>query len=177
MVSALQLLPCLRCSLDWFSFTFSLSFYTICFSPLPLKPCGCSTCLIMMQNVRPHPTSTPLHGTFYVKIWPSSVFGLSFCRLLGVGLQQPISKWIPNGCVTRVVLTQPLHNKFYIPFLLKVVVARVGSTTTIIKMNTKWNGYRFKLTLYQLTFESFDSFLRWTDKSSISIRLNDSRLF
>jgi hypothetical protein len=55
----------------------------------------------MMQNVRPHPTSTPLHA------------------------------------------------KFYVPFLLQVVVAGDGSTTTNIKMNTKLNDYRLKLTLYK----------------------------
>jgi hypothetical protein len=88
--------------------------------------------------------------------------------------QQPISKWIPNGYVTHTVLT-PLHDKFYVPFLLQVVVAGSGSTTTNIKMKTKWNGYCLKL--YQMKFESFDSFLQWMNKSSISNRLKDSRLF
>jgi hypothetical protein len=57
------------------SIEFSLSFYTIFFSPSPLKPCGYSTCLIMIQHVSfspilytttlhgSHPTSTPLHSS------------------------------------------------------------------------------------------------------------------
>jgi hypothetical protein len=98
-------------STDFLSPFFS-HFIRFFFSPLPLKPCGCCTWLIMMQNVRPHPTSTPLHDTFYVKISVTfeCVTGLSFCRLLGVGLQQPISKLRSNGYVTRVVLTQTLNH-------------------------------------------------------------------
>jgi hypothetical protein len=65
--SALQLMPCRRCSLDSTDFpsAFLSPFIRFFFSPLPLKPCGCCTCLIMMQNVRPHPTSTLLHDTFF----------------------------------------------------------------------------------------------------------------
>jgi hypothetical protein len=68
------------------------------------------------NTFRPHPTSTPLHDTFYVMI--SVTFeceGQADCPFLlqvdvaGMGLQQPISKWIPNGYVTHLVLTQPLH--------------------------------------------------------------------
>jgi hypothetical protein len=90
--------------------------------------------LIMMQNVRPHPTSTLLHDTF---------FSVTF----------------ECDC----------------PFLLQVVVAGDGSTTTKIKINTKLNGNGLKL--YQLTLESFYSFLRWMNKYSISNRSKDSRLF
>jgi len=66
---------------------------------------------------RSHPTSTSLHDTFYVMI--SVTFeceGQADCPFLlqvdvaGMGLQQPISKWIPNGYVTHPVLTQPLHH-------------------------------------------------------------------
>jgi hypothetical protein len=42
------------------SIAFSFSFYTIFFSPSPLKPCGYSTFFIMMQNV---PFSPNLYTT------------------------------------------------------------------------------------------------------------------
>jgi hypothetical protein len=153
MVSALQLLPCRRCSLDWLSFAFSLSFYTIFFltltskalrvlylldndakrpsSPIlytiawhvlrkdlrDLRVCywlfllqfawdGSTTTNIKMNTkwvcntCRSHPTSKPLHDTFYVKISVTfeCLTGFFFCRLtlLGMGLQQTISKWILN---------------------------------------------------------------------------------
>jgi hypothetical protein len=107
--SALQLLPCRRCSLDWFTFAFSLSFlYDFFLSPSPFNPCGCLRLLYLLENDE-----------------------------------------------TRPVLTQPLHHldeKFFVmisvtfecegqadcPFLLQVDVAGDGSTTTNIKMNTKW---------------------------------------
>jgi hypothetical protein len=54
--NALQLLPCRRCSLDWYHLAFSLYFYTIFFSPSPPKPCGYSTCLIMVQHVSSSPS-------------------------------------------------------------------------------------------------------------------------
>ncbi len=49
----------------------------------------------------------------------------------------------------------------------------------VYKPISKWipNGYGLKLTLYQWTFESFGSFLRWNNESFISNRLKDSRLF
>jgi hypothetical protein len=47
-------------------------------------------------------------------------------------------------------------------FLLQVDVAGDwnGSTTTNIKINTKWLNYGLGGEKYQLIFESFDSFLR-----------------
>ncbi len=48
--SALQLLPCRRCSLDWCLWHFLSPLYTIFLSPSPLKPCGYFTCLIMMKH-------------------------------------------------------------------------------------------------------------------------------
>jgi hypothetical protein len=94
------------------------------FSPSPLKPCGCCTCLIMMQNVRPHPTSTPLHDTFYVNVMISVTFECD--------------------C----------------PFLLQFDVAGDGSTTTNIKMNTKWlcNTCRFSPNLYTTAWQVLRAF-------------------
>jgi hypothetical protein len=125
--SSLQLLPCRRCSLDWYLWPFLSPFYTIFLSPSPLKPCWYFTCLIMMKHVpfSPNLSAVAWYDTFYVMI--SVTFerqtGLSFCSLkfLGMGRQKPISNWIPNGYglrlfylldneATRPVLTQPLHH-------------------------------------------------------------------
>jgi hypothetical protein len=83
---------------------------------------------------RSHPTSTPLHDTFYVIIsmtfdWNANWPFLLQVMLLGMGLQKLISKWIPNSLPlrllylldndeTRVILTQPLHHR--IPVLRNV---------------------------------------------------------
>jgi hypothetical protein len=112
------------------TFTFSLSFYTIFFSPSPLKPCGYSTFLIMMQNF---PFSPNLYTTAWhvlrndlhdLRLKCKLVFPSAgdMVTLLGMGLQKPISKWIPNSLrlrllylldndETRVVLTQPLRRR------------------------------------------------------------------
>ena len=94
--SALHLL-CRICSLDWFSFTFFLSFYTIFFIPSPLKPWGYCICLIMMRHV---PFSPNLYTTWHI---------------LRNDLRD-LRKW----------------RKMFFPS------AGDGSTTTNIKMNTKW---------------------------------------
>jgi hypothetical protein len=140
-----QLLPCLRCSLDWFAVDFSLSFYTIFWSPSPLKPCGYCTCLIMMKHVPFSPNLSAV--AWYVLCndlrdlqgMKEMQTGLSFFRLalLGMGLQQQISKWIPNGwalwllylldnAATRAVLTQPLqsrpmHDTFYVLIVFEIL--------------------------------------------------------
>jgi hypothetical protein len=66
------------------------------------------TCLKWCNTYRSNPTSTPLHHTFYVMIsvtfpvWRKSKLAFPSagwrCWWLEwrMGLQQPISKWIPN---------------------------------------------------------------------------------
>jgi hypothetical protein len=175
MVSALQLLPCRRSSLDWCLWPFLSPLYTIFLSSSPLKPCGYCTCLIMMQNVRPQPTSTPLHDTFFSVTFEWDVPSLLQVVVAGVGSTttniKMNTKWLCNTSRSHPTSAWQV----LVPFLLQAAVAGDGSTSSNIKMNTKWNGYRLKLTLNQLTFESFDSFLRWM--TSISNRLKDSRLF
>jgi hypothetical protein len=140
-----------------FPSVFLSPFILFFFSPSPLKPCGCCTCLIMIQNVRPHPTSTPLHDTFYVNVMISVTFECDCPFLLQFDVAGDGStttnikmntKWLCNTCRSHPT-SKPLQEKFYVPFLLQVVVAGDGSTTTNIKMNTKLNDYRLKLTLYK----------------------------
>jgi hypothetical protein len=141
---ALQLLPCRRCSLNWFTFAFSLSFYTIFWSPSPLKPCGYCSCLKMMKHV-------PFSPNLCTTVWYVLNNNLRDLRMWRKGgLPFPFAGWSfwgwvynnqyqnENGYVTHPVLTLPLLDKFYVPFLLQVVVAGDGSTKTNIKMNTKW---------------------------------------
>jgi hypothetical protein len=148
--SALQLLPCRRCSLDWFSFAFSLSFYTIFLSPSPLKPCGYCTCLKMIKHVSSSPN-------LYTTAWHVLSNDLRDLRMWRTGgLPFPFAgwrcwdgsattnikmntKWLCNTSRSHPTST-PLHDKFYVPFLPQVYVAGDwnGSTTTNIKINTEW---------------------------------------
>ncbi len=81
--SALQMLPCRRYSLDWSLSTFLSPFIRLFLSP-PLKPCGYSTFLIIMQKVRfsPNLYTTAWHvlrndlHDLRLKVQT----GLSFCR-------------------------------------------------------------------------------------------------
>jgi hypothetical protein len=82
---------------------FCLSFYTIFSHPYsPPKPCGYCTYLIMKQHVSFSPNLLH-HGMTRFTYndlrdleREKRQTGLSFCRLtlLGMGLQQPISKWL-----------------------------------------------------------------------------------
>ncbi len=127
---AQQLLPCRRCSLDWCLWPFLSPFYTIFWSPSPLKPSGYCICLIMMKHVAFSPNLSAvawyvLHNDLRdLRTWRKCKLAFPYFRLalLGMGLQQRISKWISNGWAlwllylldndeTRTFLTQPLHHR------------------------------------------------------------------
>jgi hypothetical protein len=100
--------------------------------------------------------------------------------------KKKLSKWIPNGyenfpflpnlyTTTLTVLRNDLRDlRKWVKdmqtglFLLQADVAGDGSTTNNIKLIP--NGFGLKLTLSKLTFNLFDLYLRWMNKSSISNR-------
>ena len=102
----------------------------------------------LWNTPRYHPTSTPLHDTFYVMISVTFECKGQADRLFLLQVDvagdgstttqiKMNTKWLCNTSRSHPTST-PLHDKFYVPFLLQVVVAGDGSTTTKIKMNTKW---------------------------------------
>ncbi len=139
------------------------------FSPSPLKPCGCCTCLIMMQNVRPHPTSTPLHDTFFSVTFECDCPFLLQVDVAGDGSTTTNIKmntiWLCKTYRCHPTST-PLHDTFYVNLrdLRKWRTRKLAFPSAgwrcwgwvYKKPISKWipNGYGLKLNFYtQLTLE------------------------
>jgi hypothetical protein len=114
--SALQLLPCRKCALDWFISPFLSPFIRL-FLTLTSEALRL---LYLLDNEATRSFSPNL----YITAWhvlrknhrdlrarrKDMQTGLSFCRLtslMGMGLKQTKSKWIPNGYLTKHVPFSP----------------------------------------------------------------------
>jgi hypothetical protein len=117
------------------------------FLTLPPSPCGYCTCLIMMQNV-------PFSPNLYTTAWQVWSFSIHF---------------------TIITLKRNDLRDLRASRTCKLTFPSAGWCCWgwVYNKISKWipNGYGLKFTLNQLTFESFDSFLWWINKCSISNRL------
>jgi hypothetical protein len=182
------------------SVAFSLSLYTTFSHPYSLlKPCGYCTCLIIMKHVQFSPN---LYTTWHVLLndlrdlrkWRKCKSFLLQVDVAGDGSTKTNikmnTKWICN--TSRSHPTSTPHDTFYVIISRDLRAWRTfklafpstgwrcwagnGSTKTDIKMNIKWLRLKRYSLFTNWHFESFDSFLRWMNKSSILNCLKDSRL-
>ncbi len=162
--SVLQLLPCRRCSLDWFPWPF-LSPFIRFFLTLTsqLKPCGYFTYLIMMLHV----SSSPNLYTTALTVLRNDLHDLRLkCKLAfpsfgrrcwGWVYKNQKSKWIPNGWALRLLYlldngtrvtcrshatSTTLHWQFYVRFLVTLNQIQRKWYWPIILLKYTENGFK-----------------------------------